>query len=135
MADDFDFIQPDEKKKLVVVKINPKLYPIDIIYSASYSVMEKAFVMLEGSLDEKVYVVLKLRNFKGTLEELGQLFYDELNAAAFYAVQLARSQGVREALIHGLSQASPLENMSDSEESIGQLWEEKFGEANEGSSE
>lgn len=133
---DSNFVQVDNKKNIVVVKINPKLYPVDILYTAAYSLMEKAYVIFEGSLQESVYAILKPRNFKGTLEELGNLFYEELTAAAFYAVQLVRNQGIREALLKGLSDTFSFnESDMESEEDIGKLWEERFGDGNEGRSE
>ncbi len=134
MARDLDFIEPDDKRNLVVVKVDPRIYPVDLIYNAAYSIMEKAYVILEGSLQDAVYAILKPRNFKGSLRDLGRLFYDELTASAFYAVQLARNRGVREALIQGLSNRFPVENEYDEEEIIKE-WEDKFGDSDERDSE
>ncbi|HDR53601.1 MAG TPA: hypothetical protein ENN60_02950 [archaeon] len=127
------FVEPDPERQLVTVRVNPKLYPVDLIYSAAYTLMDKAYVMLDGSLEETVFVILKPRNpvvGDADLEKLGQTFYDELTAAAFYAVQLSRNQGVREALLTGLANSFPA--TEESEEDIAKIWEEKFGEVDEG---
>jgi hypothetical protein len=126
MATDSDFIQVDEKKKLVVVKINPKVFPIDLVYSASYSIMSRAYVILDGAPEDAIYAILRPRNFKGSLAELGQEFYDELVSAAFHTVQFVRNKDLRAAVISGLS---PLQT---DEEDIARTWEEKFGESCEG---
>jgi hypothetical protein len=125
MVSDSEFIQADEKKKLVVVKINPKVFPIDLVYSASYSIMSRAYVILDGSPDGTIYAMLKPRSFKGSLEELGQEFYDELVSAAFHTVQFVRNKEIRDAMISSLS---PLQT---DEEDIAKIWEEKFGEGSE----
>lgn len=122
-----DFIQPDEKKGLVVVKVNARVFPLDLVYDAAYSIMDRAYVILDGLPDKEIYVILKPRTFKGKLDDLGRSFYDELVAAAFHAVQFVRNKDVRDALIESMA---PL---TSDEEDIATLWEEKFGEGIEGS--
>ncbi len=124
------FIKVDEKSGEVVVKVNARVFPIDLIYQAAYSLMDRAYVILDGDPEDTVYVIMKPRNYEGSLEELGRMLYDELLNFAFYAVQSVRNRGIREALLKAVA---PKEE-EDFEE-IAELWEEKFGEADEGDDE
>ena len=122
-----DFIQVDEKNKTVVVKVNTKVFPMDIIYSAAYFLLDRAYVVLDGDPNKEVFVILSPRTFKGELEDLGRMFFDELIHAGFEAVQLLRNKDLKDALINALTEASGSKEVD--EEDIATLWEEKFGES------
>ena len=134
-----EFIEINQKKNQAVIRVNPKVYPIDLVYTAAYTIMDRAHVVLDGSPDKEILVTLNPRNFKGSLEELGQIFYDELIASAFYTVQLVRNKEIRDALITGLSGIAPSEAGAgqeteveeENEEDIAMIWEERFGKAGE----
>ncbi|TRO61917.1 hypothetical protein E2P64_00060 [Candidatus Bathyarchaeota archaeon] len=137
-----EFIKPDKKSGVVVVKIKAEVFPIDLVYTAAHRVMERAYVILDGSPSEEVYAILKPRKYKGDLEELGRIFYDELIAAAFHTVQFVRNKEMREALVASLAEgrvaAAPVVEQEEPEEDfdekdIATLWEDKFGEGSEGS--
>ncbi|MBR9679764.1 MAG: hypothetical protein GOU99_01795 [Candidatus Altiarchaeota archaeon] len=138
MSSESDFIQPNKKNGLVVVKINVKVFPIDLIYSAAYSIMDRAYVILDGSPEDTIYAILKPRTFKGELAELGRIFYDDLVASAFQTVQLVRNRDLRNALLQSLVPAgTPVQEEQFKEElvdekDIAALWEDKFGEKIEG---
>jgi len=145
------FIEPDKKKGFVVVEVNSEVFPIDLVYNAAYLMLDRAYVILDGSPGETVYALLRPRNFKGELEELGRTFYDELVASAFQAVQFVRNNGMQQALLQSISQgqgdvpsgqsgpapggASSGDAEEFDEEDIATLWEDKFGGAGEGDSE
>jgi len=125
-----DYVQVDTKNRVVVVRINGKIFPLDLIYSAAYSVLDRAYVILDGDPNKEIYAILKPRNFRGKLEELGHIFYNELLNAAFFTVQLVRNRELREALVRA---TIPVEEQEF--EDIATIWEEKFGGEDEGSSE
>jgi len=123
-----EFIQVDNKNNVVVVKINGKIFPVDLVYSAAYAMLDRAYVILDGDPEKTVYAIVKPRNFDGSLEELGRIFYNELLNAAFFTVQLVRNKEVREALIRA---TAPVEEPELEE--IATTWEEKFGGKDESS--
>ncbi len=120
-----NFIQVDEKNRTVTVRVNTKVFPVDLVYEAAYLVLDRAYVVLDGDPEKEVFAILSPRTFKGELPELGRIFFDELVAAAFNAVQFMKSRELREALMESLGVSS------DDEEDIATLWEEKFGGAGE----
>jgi len=130
-----DFVEVDTKRNTVIVKVNAGVFPIDIIYGAAYSLIDRAYVILDGDPGSEIYAIMKPRNFQGSLEELGRLFYDELLNFAFYTVQSIRNKEIKEALVRA-TVGEPLREPEEEEdaEDIAKLWEEKFGEANDKSS-
>ncbi len=88
----------NEKGNFVLVSINPKIYPLEIIYSAAYTFIDRAYVIIDGDPSEELFVELKLKE-KGDLETLGREFNNELVNYAVYAVQSVRTQNVRDALV------------------------------------
>jgi hypothetical protein len=132
-----DFISVDKDKEAVTVKVNAAVFPIDLVYNAAYRVLERAYVILDGSPGETIYVIMRPRKFKGDLMELGRVFYDELIASAFQAVQFVRNREMREALMRSLSYEGEPETRDEDydEKDIAKLWEDKFGGGDEGSGE
>lgn len=122
-----DFLHVDEKGKSVVVKINAKMFPIDLVYDAAYSMLGRAYVILDGNPNEEVFAILTPRNFKGDLQELGRIFYDEIVNSSFYAVQLMRNKDVRTALVESITPFS-----KESDEDVVELWEDRFTDKEEG---
>lgn len=91
-------IDINKKGNFVLVSINPKIYPLEIIYSAAYTFIDRAYVIIDGNPSEELFVELKLKE-KGDLETLGREFNNELVNYAVYAVQSVRTQNVRDALV------------------------------------
>lgn len=149
MSPESNFISVKKGKDEVTVKINTEVFPIDLIYTASYHMLDRAYVILDGSPSEVVYAILKPRSFEGPLDELGREFYDQLISCAFGAVQVVRNEGMREALFNAIWSGAPglveeevtpsapelPEDIPDDEdfdeEDIATLWEEKFGSKGE----
>lgn len=145
MTSDLDFIKPDEKGGVVVVKVNANVFPIDLVYEASYSLMDRAYVVLDGSPSDTIYAILRPRTFKGKLSDLGRIFYDEVISSAFYAVQMVRNRELRNVMLESLvpltqesaavpeQSATPAvtvpedEDFTPEEKEIATLWEEKYG--------
>ncbi len=91
-------MQIDEKNNSVLITINSKIYPLEIVYSAAYVFIDRAYVIIDGDPEDKLIVELKLKE-KGNLDELGREFNNELVSYAVYVIQSARTQGVRDALV------------------------------------
>lgn len=86
----------DEK---VILKINPKLYPIDLIYSASYMFLDRVYVLLAGDPETEILVRLKPKA-KEELDNLGDEFMNELINYANYYKRSEQTINIREMLLH-----------------------------------
>jgi len=92
-------VELDRKNKFFIVSVNPKIYPLEVIYSAAYVFLDKAYVLIDGNPDEEIFVQMKPKDKKEDLERLGNEFNNELVNYAFYVVQAVRNQPLRKAII------------------------------------
>ena len=47
------------KKGFVILTVNPKIYPLETVYSAAYTFLDKAYILLDG--DPKKEIIVKLK--------------------------------------------------------------------------
>lgn len=117
-------------KDHILVTVNPKVYPLDVLYSAAYVLLDKAYVVIDGDPDKKVIVEIRPKE-KYDLIKLGNEFNNELINYAVYKVQSEKNRAIREAFI----QRALLTNVAtqkeedyiDDPEGIAVPWEEKYG--------
>ncbi|MEM4662746.1 MAG: hypothetical protein QXM75_01865 [Candidatus Diapherotrites archaeon] len=91
---------PDKNE--AIVNINPKVFPLEVVYAACYVLMDKAYFILDGDPQKEIKVFIKPKDdklSKKQLESLALKLHDELINYATYAVQAARNQPLREAII------------------------------------
>jgi His-Xaa-Ser system protein HxsD len=94
-----DNMEVHKNKGNVIISVNPKLYPLDTIFSAAYIFIDKAYVIVDGDPNEEIIVQLKAKDKKTDLQELGKQFNNELINYSFYAVQTARNMPIRAAMV------------------------------------
>lgn len=134
-----------EKEGYVWVSVNPKIYHLDVVYSATYMFIEKCYVMIDGDPQEEIIVELRPKE-KTDLKKLGREFNSELVNYAHYAAQCIRTAQLRETIlkrvlltndpesvqkknsIEGLGKDTKFwkESVEDTEEIV-VPWEEKYG--------
>ena len=92
-------IQIDDKRGLAVFSLEPKLYPVDVIHSAAYIMMDNAFIMLD--LDEKGKIVVELRKKQKSqnLKNLINEFYDEMYNYSSYKTHSEMNKNIREMIL------------------------------------
>lgn len=91
-------IEVNDKENYLIVSINPKIFPLEVIYSAAYVFIDKVYLLIDGNPEEEVFVQMKPKS-KENLEKLGMEFNNELVNYAVYVVQAARTQPLRKAII------------------------------------
>jgi His-Xaa-Ser system protein HxsD len=90
------------KEAKAIVNINPKVFPLEVVYAACYVLLDKAYFILDGDPEKEIKVIIRAKDSgikKNELEKIALQLHDELINYATYAVQAARNQGVREAII------------------------------------
>jgi len=141
-----------EKDSSIVVRVNPKIYPLHTVYSASYVFLDRCYIILDGDPEKEILVELKLK--KNSELELGVLakeFFNELLNYAFYEEQSKKNAPLRNTLLQAallsnigvekLDESlddedwSEIEDLEDEEfedpEGIAVPWEEKYGQLEE----
>jgi len=92
-------IKLDKDKGQAIVFINPNIYSLEVVYSAAYVFLDKAYFILDGDPKEKIQVIIKPKNKDIDLEKLVLDFNNELINYSVYVIQAARKQPIREAII------------------------------------
>lgn len=87
-----------EEKNLLLVSVDPNIYPLEVVYSATYMFLDRAYVMIGGDPNEEVVVQFKAKEDGLGLEKLLGEFQNELINYSVYAVQAARTNEIREAI-------------------------------------
>lgn len=91
-------IKIKKSKESVFVSINPKIYPLDVIYTASYVFIDRAYVLIDGEPEKKIIVELKPKK-KENLERLGREFNNELLHYSFYKYVSDKTRDIRITLL------------------------------------
>lgn len=120
----------------VIVSVNPKIYNLDIIYSAAYVLMDKAYIVIDGDPEEEIIVEIRAKG-KNNNEELGRDFNNELINYAVYKAQSAANQEIKETMVKRALMTNAGSDIVDVEdddssylddpEGIAVPWEEKYG--------
>lgn len=138
----------------IIIPINPKIYPLDVIYSAAYVFLDNFYIIIDGDPNKMVTVKIFPKDSSNpNKKDIGKEFNNELVNYAFYKKQVEKNADIRKAIIQralvttelsgepvaddsvSQSQESPeIEEFKDSDadfiedpEGIAIPWEEKFG--------
>lgn len=88
----------DKENERVMVKVNPSIFPLEVIYSAAYMLIDKAYVIIDGDPEKEIFIEFTKKE-DCELENLALEFNNELVNYAVYVTQAARNQSLREAII------------------------------------
>ena len=101
--------QTDETKEMltidndkVTLHLNPKIYPLDVIYGASYIMIDKAFILLDGDPDKNIIIEIRKKKENQNLNELVIEFNDELINYATYKTKSEESLLFRNLLLRAM---------------------------------
>jgi His-Xaa-Ser system protein HxsD len=81
------------------IKINPKIYSMEAIYSASYILIDKAYFFLEGDPEKEIIVSITSKNKEQDIDKVAGEFLDELIVYSDYINRAEKTRKIREALI------------------------------------
>lgn len=93
-----DNLEIHKKDNSIIVSVNPNLYPLEVIYSAAYIFINRAFIIIEGNPKEEILIKLIPKD-KTDLEILGREFNTELINYMSYMYRTIRNQSIREAMV------------------------------------
>ena len=82
----------------VIVSVNPKIYTLDVVYSAAYVLIDRAYIVINGDPEEEIIVEIRAKD-KTKNEEIGRDFNNELINYAVYKSQSAANQEVKDAIV------------------------------------
>jgi His-Xaa-Ser system protein HxsD len=82
----------------ILISINPKIYPLEVVHAAAYAIIDKAYVILDGDPAEEIFVELVLKDKKYT-KNIAFEFTNELLNYAVYYNQAKMNKEIRESII------------------------------------
>jgi len=85
----------DIKEGATEIKINSKVYPLDVIYQAADVFVDKAYAYLDGDPEKEIIVTLKPKGQDTGLESLAGDFKNELVNYAAYFVRAQVNHNIR----------------------------------------
>ena len=92
-------IEINEKEGYAFFSINPKIYPIDVVYAAAYVMIDMGFVILDGDPKKEIRVEIRKKEDHHDLKGLVISFNEELLNYATYKVQSEKNKKIREMLL------------------------------------
>lgn len=81
-----------------VIRINTDFFPLEIIYSSAYVLLDRAYFTFDGDPDSEVEVHLRAKGGENPREIAGE-FQNELVNHSVYSKQAKKNKEVREAII------------------------------------
>lgn len=78
----------------IKICLNTKIYPINVIYAACYSLLDQVYVHIDGNPTSEMIIELEPK-IKSNLEQLSKEFENEIIKHAFYNAQNKDSTGTK----------------------------------------
>lgn len=80
------------------IKLNPKIYALDVIYSAAYVLLDRAYFVLDGDPEKEIIITINPKTGHET-EKIKADFYDELVNYSVYKSQVEKNGAVRQMIV------------------------------------
>jgi His-Xaa-Ser system protein HxsD len=94
-----DNTEINKEGNYVLISINPKIYPLDVVYGASYVLMDKAYILIDGDPDEEILIELSPKDKKAELDILAKEFNEELLNYAAYKTQAEKNKDIKRMIL------------------------------------
>lgn len=114
------------KENCVVISISPKIYSLDVVYSAAYVFLDKAYILLSGEPKKEIMVELRPKEKRNEIEKLGREFSNELINYAFYKKQSEKNAPIRQAILQRALLTSELQPREEEVGKIEEIGEKEF---------
>lgn len=126
-------LEIDKDEGVVRVSVNPKIYPMEIIYGAAHAFTNQNYVLLDG--DEEIEIVVELKPFEtADLETVGRKFCNRLLSYQVYKQKSKENQAVRNLILYralftnaaiSAEEKDEIKEIIEDPEDIAVPWEEK----------
>jgi len=122
-----DYEEKSEKEH--VIKLNPKIYPLALVFKAAYILIDTAYIVVDGDPESELLVFIRS---KGDVDAktLAERFNDELINFSVYESQskknaVLRQEYLKRALLTNITKTD--DDYIEDKEGIFVPWEEKYG--------
>lgn len=91
-------MEVEVEKNNAKIKANPRIYPISVIYAASYVFLDRAYIRLDGDPEKEVIVEIEPKTGNDA-ETMGKEFLNELINYADYERRAQETRKIREVFL------------------------------------
>lgn len=102
-----DNLEIQKEKNSVIVSVNPKIFPLNVIFSAAYAFMDKAYIIIDGDPNEEILVQLKSKEENPRLDKLGREFNNELINYSFFLEEWKKNKNLRDMIFDKILKSKP----------------------------
>ena len=81
------------------IRINPKIYPLEIVSSAAYSFVDKAYILLDGDPEKEIIANIEFKRKEDGPQKLVEEFLEELLNYLVYYSQRSENREIRKILL------------------------------------
>jgi His-Xaa-Ser system protein HxsD len=82
-----------------LISVNPKTYSLSTVYSAAYTFIEKAYVLIEGDPSEEIIVEIRPKDKQHNAKQFAFEFNNELLHYALYETNTKRNTAARDIIL------------------------------------
>lgn len=112
-------VRVSDKENYASVKVNPDIFSLEVMYSAAYTFLDRAWFIFDGDPDEGIEIKLKPKDGDMDPEKLALQLQNELINYSVYVIQASRNQDVRSAIISRALATNRVDTSQVTEESTG----------------
>jgi len=82
-----------------ILRLNPSIYPLEIVYNAAYIMIDESFILLDGNPQQEIIVNIRKKRKEQDIQNLVMRFNEELLNYAVYKQQSEKNKALREAIL------------------------------------
>ena len=90
----------DEKENSAIIKLNPSIYNLKVIYSSCYVMLDKAYFILDGEPSKEI--IIKISSKESPIKSIVKEFMNELVRSGFYLQQNQETAALRTIMLRRL---------------------------------
>lgn len=78
----------------LILKVNPKIYPLERIYATAYVFLDKYYFIFDGDREKEIILRVKPKNPEKNMEKFAYDFFEEMLSTTNYFNQLEKNKDV-----------------------------------------
>ena len=120
----------DKKDNYIRLKVNSKVYPLETIFAAGYTFLDKVYILLDKDKKGNIFIYLSPQKKTKDLKKIGLEFFNELlNYSHYFTIAKVNSETIKLILQRALFSASPSMAKDAEDKYIDNLIDEELGDS------
>jgi len=122
----------DKKNNYIKLKVNSKVYPLETIFAAGYTFLDKVYILLDKDSKGNIFIFLSPQKKNSNFKKIGLEFFNELlNYSHYFSTSKTNSETIKLILQRALFSANPSMSREVEDKYIDNLIDKELGENKE----